>query len=257
MIGQCKLCSQTKKLQKSHYLPQGIYKRLRDENCENPNPWEISKGTAVQTSKQQCEFLLCSECERLFSENGENWVLRNCLQLNTKFPIASILASKAPDVRTGLTKVYYAKNIPQINVSALAYFAVSIFWRGSIHNWNCDGSIPIKFGPFQEQFRQYLLHLNTFPLNCSLWVVVREGKETDCVTFTPVTERQGNWHVHKFTMPGLIFMLLVGKMIPDNVRKMCIIHGDKNPIFVTSIIEPLIVQEAAKMINALPPDKRP
>jgi hypothetical protein len=62
------------------------------------------------------------------------------------------LASRTPDVAsvTNVTKIYFASKVPEIDVYALAYFAASIFWRGSIHPWNDDGSVPVDLGPFQD-----------------------------------------------------------------------------------------------------------
>ena len=239
MTGQCKLCLQHKNLQKSHFLPAGIYRILRDEKEKNPNPWAISKKRTVQTSRQRTAYLLCQDCEQRFSKHGENWVLRHCLQRDGRHPLASILASKTPDRSTPEipTRVYYASNIHEISVPKLAYFAASIFWRGSIHPWNNDGSIPSRLGPFQEQFRQYLMGLQPFPKDCSLWLAIREGKEINGLTFAPVSQREGNFHVCKFPMPGLAFTLLTGKNIPANYREMCFVRGSGNPVIVTTVIE--------------------
>jgi hypothetical protein len=254
VTGQCKLCLKpATTLKDSHYIPKGVYKRLRDKNEKNPNPVVISKKTAVQTSRQETSHLLCSVCEQRFSKYGENWVLGHCLQEDGSFPLASILASRTPDVwsNTNPTRVYYASKISEINITALAYFAASIFWRGSVYGWNHDGSIPIRLGPFQEQFRQYLMGLKAFPKDCSLLVVVREGEEIDRLTYTPIGERKGNFHVHKFPMPGLGFTLAVSKNLPSNYRQMCFVHGSGNPVIVTPLIEEFLKDEAVKMVREI------
>ena len=163
MIGECKLCRQITTLRDSHYLSKGIYKRLHDLTERNPNPISISRNAIVQTSKQKTAYLLCSDCEQRLSTYGENWVLGHCLQVDGSFPLASILSSKPPYISSKETKVYNASLIGEIDVPALVYFATSIFWRGSIYGWNGDGSMPVSLGPFQEQFRKYLLRLDAFP----------------------------------------------------------------------------------------------
>jgi hypothetical protein len=76
----CKLCLQlVPRLEKSHFLSAGIYRRLRDDTEKNPNPWLLTPDGAVQTSDQMKEPLLCSKCEQRFSKFGENWVLKYCL----------------------------------------------------------------------------------------------------------------------------------------------------------------------------------
>lgn len=252
MIGKCKLCLRVTSLKKSHILPAAIYRILRDENEKNPNPLLISSKTMVQTSKQIRAHLLCADCEQRLNKYGEHWVLRNCIQKDGNFPIESLLASRIPDISepNNPTKIYYGFNIPEISVSAIAYFALSIFWRGSIYVCKDDGSFPVTLGPFQEEIRQYLLGLTDFPQNCSLWVYVREGKETDHITYPlPTVKRKGNIHVCKFAIPGLAFILLTSKNIHINERMWCIVHGPGNPIMVTTIIEKYLMNEVIKLIN--------
>jgi hypothetical protein len=259
MTGRCKLCLQDLHLKESHYLPAGIYKILRDVTEKNPNPWTLTAKTAIQTSRQMTARLLCCKCEQRLSTYGENWVLRHCQRNDGSFSLASNLASREPDVasETTTTRIYCAAKIPEIDVSALAYFAASIFWRGSIHPWNSDGSIPVNLGPFREQFRQYLMGEKDFPKDCALWVVVREGKETGRLTHVPVGERKGNFHMYRFPMPGLAFSIMVSKNIPANYREMCFVRGRfaplrrgqlggflENPIIVTTNIEKLIEELA-------------
>ena len=250
MTEQCKLCLQrVASLEDSHFLSAGIYRILRDDNEKNPNPWLLTKKTAVQTSRQMSARLLCRDCEQRFSKFGENWVLAHCLRKDRGFPLASILTSRTPDISSDktTTRLYYAAKIPEINISALAYFATSIFWRGSIHPWNDDGSIPVRLGPFQEHFRQYLMGLQPFPKHCSLSVVVRQGKEIDRLTHAPIGKREDNVHVYKFPMPGLGFSLVVSKNIPQNYRGKCFVHGPGNPIVVTTLVEQFLMADAVKM----------
>ena len=204
---------------------------LRDEGEKNPDPWLLSRKTAVQTSWQMKAPLLCADCEQRLCKNGETWVLANCLRKDGSFPLASILASATPDLSSNetTTKIYCASKISEIDLSAIAYFAASIFWRGSNYPWNDDGTTPVRLGPFQEQFREYLMGLKPFPKDCSLWVAVRQGKRIDRLTYAPMGERQGNIHVYKFPMPGLAFLLAVSKNIPANLRERCFVHEVEIP----------------------------
>jgi hypothetical protein len=151
VIGQCKLCLQSDaELQDSHYLSKGIYKRLRDERAANPNPFLITRTKGLQTSFQLKRPLFCKPCEVRQNSGGEAWVLRHCLQSDGKFPLRDILADITPDLHSpgGPTKMYWAANIPEIRTAEIAYFAASIFWRGTLYPWNDDGSVPVDLGPF-------------------------------------------------------------------------------------------------------------
>jgi hypothetical protein len=249
MNGKCKLCLRDGVLQLSHLEPAGVYRILRDETEKNPNPWLLTKTAAVQTSRQTRAWLLCRDCEQRFSKNGENWVLAHCLKADRSFPLASILASRKPDLSSAetTTKVHYTSQILEINIPALSYFAASMFWRASVHPWNRDGSFSVRLGPFEELFRKYLMGLADFPKPCSLWVAVREGGKIDRLTYAPIGERRGNYHVHKFPMPGLGFSLTVSKNLPTGYRNMCFVHGNGNPIIVTGVLEEGLLQDAVRI----------
>ncbi len=248
----CKLCLKfVAKLEDSHFLSAGIYRRMRDLTAKNPNPMLLTPKGALQTSKQIKTPLLCSECEQRFSKHGENWVLARCLQADGSFPLAALLASRAPDVflPTTPTRVYYAAGIPKINAAALTYFAASIFWRGAVHPWKSDGTVPVPLGPlFEEQLRQYLMGLQPFPKDSfSLWVVVREGKEIDRLTYEPAGNRIGKLHSYRFPMPGLCFMLYVGRNSPEYIREKCFASGSGNPLVVSSFLEKRLFNEGVAL----------
>ena len=56
----------------------------------------------------------------------------------------------------------------------LAYFAASILWRGSAHQWRFGKQLltRISLGPYEEELRQYLLGQTQFPRNAVLAVDV-------------------------------------------------------------------------------------
>lgn len=250
----CKLCLKSvPKLEDSHFLSAGIYRRLRDLTAKNPNPMLLTLKGAHQTSKQMKTQLLCSECEQRFSKHGETWVLARCLQADGSFPLAALLASRSPDVSlpSTPTKVYYAAGISEINIAAMTYFAASIFWRGAVHPWKSDRTVPVPLGPlFENQLRRYLMGLQPFPKDCfSLWVLVREGKEIDGLTYTPAGNRIGKFHSYRFPMPGLCFMLYVGKNIPDYISEKCFASGSGNPLVVTRVVESLLFKEGVALWN--------
>jgi|ERR1700692_858164 hypothetical protein len=251
-IGQCELCLQKDaQLQESHFLSKGIYKILRDRKAKNPNPFLITKTTSVQTSRQLKRYLFCQVCEDCLNRNGEAWVLKHCLQNDGRFPLANVLALRDPNLQSpdNPTRVYYAAEIPEIRIPCLAYFAASIFWRGSVYPWNEDGSTPVELGPFQERFRRYLIGEESFPREACLWVAVREGKNVDRLTHVPMGVRRDGLHAYKFPMPGLAFTLIVGKNIPAKHRALCLVHGSGNPVVVTPILEEWLAQGAARLLQ--------
>lgn len=239
-------------MQDSHYLSKGIYRRLRSEDAKKPHPVLITRTKTVQTSSQLKRRLFCKICEDRLNSGGEAWVLRRCLQADGAFPLRDILSNRTPDRLQAPTKVYAADGISEISVSKIAYFAASIFWRGTLHGWNEDGSIPIDLGPFEERFRRYLLGEEPFPKDASLWVMVREGGAIkgaiEQLTYTPLQERVNGLHTCKFPMPGLAFLLIVSKNTPAGHRSMCIVNAPGNPIFLTPALEPLLLDEGVRLL---------
>ena len=254
MKGRCKLClTEGVELQASHFLPAAIYRSMRgDSNKGNPNPWEITPNSAHQTSRQVKASLLCQECEQRFSKYGERWVFSNGLKNDGSFPLAAALAAhvpctQEPDVST--TKIYHAAEIPEINVSALTYFAASMFWRGSAHPWKVDGTCPVPLGPYQEPIRQYLMGMTGFPTDVALVVVVREPSSIRHLTHEPLGEWRGELFVAKFPMPGFAFSISASKNMSLPLRRTCFVRGEGNPIALSGVLEKSILNEGIRMVN--------
>ena len=118
-------------------------------------------------------------------------------------------------------KVYHAASIPGVNVEALAYFASSMFWRGSAHQWTIRGRAAkgIRLGPYQEALRTYLLGQTEFPRACVIWVSVADTRTPiDAFSLTPYGGRSHGYHVYKLPVRGVGFHLFVGKRIPAQFR---------------------------------------
>lgn len=245
-IGNCRLCLASDiELRDSHYLPKAIYRQLRDPQAYNPNPYAISEQGSAQTARQLRAHLLCADCEERFSKHGENWVLENSRRADGTFKLASILAQHQPAVFAdgNATKVYHAAGISEVDRVSLAYFAASIFWRGSIHGWNADRTIPVPLGPYSEQFRKFLLGEANFPEHVVLLLTVREASDTSMLTATPVGDRRDGHSVYKFPMPGLAFAIAVGKGMPAEFRKFCFVRGIGNPLSVTPLLEEIVQRD--------------
>jgi len=255
VIGKCRLClREGAELQDSHFLSKGVYKILRAEVKEkrNPNPFQITSEGVVQTSKQIKAPLLCRECELRLSKNGEDWVIRNGFKSNGTFRLGAALArSSHIQDADGSTRAYQAASIPAIDISALAYFAASMFWRGSIHPWNIDGTRPVQLGPYEEGLRLYLMGQASFPLDVVLSVTVRWPSNISHFTHTPIGEWRGLLFVAKFPMPGLAFGLTAGPNIPRELRRICFVRGEGNPIFLSKLLEPEIMADGIKMMRSI------
>jgi hypothetical protein len=220
MVGPCGLCLQTKELQKSHLLGAAFYKLSREEGAaSDPNPVVVTRSRALTSSKQVVSPFLCGTCEQLFSHNGENYVSAQCAQPNGQFKLREQLQAASPlYVNKALQfEVYDVKPILRDKVEQYLYFAASVFWRASAHDWRMgqERSGQIGLGvEYQEQFRLYLLGKAAFPQNARVFVHVSSETQPDMTTVFPCTFRLDKARRHKFYVPGVLFILFLGSDVP-------------------------------------------
>ena len=237
-VAPCKLCGNTEKLCKSHLLPQSLYRYLRhDANGEfsAKEPFFVSKRRASRTSKQVQDYLLCRQCENLFSASGEAWVVRQCARTPLDFPLQRALL-EAPlknELDTGW--IVEAGNIANIQHEKLGYFGVSVLWRAAVHGWVVEGSeASVHLGDHYEQlFRAYLLGQSDFP--SSLVLMVKVASVTTPLTQAlhfPHGERNEHYWNYRFVIPGIIFDFIVADEIRDEWRQGCIMRGPGHPFFL-------------------------
>jgi hypothetical protein len=106
-------------------------------------------------------------------------------------------------------------------VERYLYFAASVFWRACARQWKI-GTEPldkISLGPtYQEQFRRYLLNQDGFPQHARVWVCVSHEDKLHRMLVFPYTQRiDGVVRRHDFYIPGIRFILFLGKLVPEQV----------------------------------------
>lgn len=259
-IGTCKLClTPAVELRDSHYIPAAVFRQLRDSEARSPHPYVITDRASVQTSKQQKAHLLCNACEGRLSANGEDWVLKHFLKADGTFKLEDILRSRTPfaAVEGNPNRFYLAGEIPQIDTAALSYFAASIFWRGSIYPWNTDSTVPIPLGKYAEPFRRYLMGEQAFPADSALFLAVREGDAVSMLTASPYGGRVDGIWTYRFAMPGLVFILNVGRQLTAKMHQYCFAKGERNPMVWTSALEEYLQEQAVNVVQAQAKAGRP
>ena len=247
--GECALCKNTRGLRNSHLLPAAIYRRMRSGDDANPNPVMMTKEGSRQTSRQLRARLLCSACEQLFNENGERWVLAHYSREN-EFPLHDILRKATPIWPNRKILVFAAKQIPSIEVGQLVYFASSVFWRASVHSWkflNVPGNIDLG-NRYDEEFRQYLLGTADFPNNAAMWVSVCASREPLTFASCPHEKKAERHHQFNLAIPGIVFDLFVGGMIPAERRRMCTLRTQKNFIYFSDTVDERIISDMVRIL---------
>lgn len=261
IVGTCGLCHQPdRELQKSHMIPAGGYRRLRNPQSRNPNPVWVTPKFVVQTSSQTQDHFLCWDCEQRLRKNGEDWVLQNCYQRDGTFPLQSALQRAMPKVTSQFTKMYAVSDIKEIDTSKIAYFAASVFWRASAHDWHTAGvktSDKGFLGPYQEDFRKYLLGERNFPLDVALRVSVPTTIDAamGCGIMGPQPgARENLCKAYQLLFLGIAFEIFVGKNMNDFFRRHCFVQG--NLITMTELLDRGIFFKWSRRIKGRPlPEK--
>jgi len=72
-IGKCMLCHRDEQeLQKSHFLPTGVYRLTRDQTKSNPNPVILGEANASESLKQIPDYLLVENAKRVSTKMVRN-----------------------------------------------------------------------------------------------------------------------------------------------------------------------------------------
>jgi hypothetical protein len=100
----------------------------------------------------------------------------------------------------------------------------------------------IALGPYEEQFREYLLGEAPFPPSAALWVWVARHETPSRAATPPDSHRVGQCHIHFFDVPGVRFFLIIGRTIPEYARLVCVLNGPDQPILVSDAPDQLIVE---------------
>ena len=232
--GKCKLCLKQEMLQDSHLLPRAIYKYLRGPKRDE-TPRLLTGNTMSKSTKQIHDYVLCGDCEQLFSKNGEQWMIGKMARPK-KFELRDMLNAAIPFWSVPGAKVYNARAVLGADFDKFVYFALSVFWRASVHTWivpDSEQRVRIHLGSFGERIRLFLLGHGSFPADVTLSVCVSPELEPPMATFGPIEERKVPFHNFVFHIPGVEYQLNVGKMISADARLEDIHRSPDNPIFLT------------------------
>ena len=159
LAGVCRLCLETKLLRKSHFIPAALYPKHRKPNYATRS----CSGPLDPKAKHIRAHLLCADCEQRFEQGGESEVLhwvnpKGTFRLHERLSIALPRDYNPFDLDQSINR-YSGADIG-VDTDKFAYFAISIVWRGAVHDWIMpDGTMRPHdaLGGFVEPMRLYLL----------------------------------------------------------------------------------------------------
>lgn len=147
-IIQCKLCHETKPLQRSHVIPNAVFRRVFRQNqgkaitfSDNNSSWN------EYSSESWWEYLLCEECEKHLNRNYEQYSI-------------SLLRNSLKDAK--ILKVDEGVSFSHVDTVKLQLFIVSIIWRAAVSNLSEYSTVYLR-QPWEDEIRNYLLKQKQIP----------------------------------------------------------------------------------------------
>lgn len=238
VIGLCKLCREQRGLIDSHLLPKSAYKQLRGRIAGRQSPVILNPltGTAFSSDAQVTQFLLCKECEDLFSKKGERQ-LGKLWSTERGFALRDSLHKLKPIASKRHVTAYNANEIADLD--SLFYFAISVFWRAEVWGWEGRSNGGALGAKYSEMFRSFLLQKGEIT-DAYLIVSVNSNSRYDYVMSFPTARKEYGGVLHMFLVPGLRFELLIGKAIHRTLAEVFKMQGrvlinmfefEKTPMF--------------------------
>lgn len=250
--GQCKLCLKDKDLQDSHLLTSSLYKMTRDPERKPPDPMVITSRISLRTSKQVSDYLLCKDCEQRFNKNGEHWIMQQVYN-GKEFPLFDRL-KLALHVYASPTHQAYSGTAVGIDTGKLAYFALSVLWRASVHRWVMSGqTTSISLRVYEEPIRNFLLGETTFPVDVVVIVRVCTDVFSRGSFFVPYLVSENPLTAYALLTRGIFFHVLVGNNLPLQIKGLCCLTGAKKLIFVASCADKFCDAFVPLMATSKPP----
>lgn len=252
--GTCKLCHVHGDLRESHFMPAAIFLQLRTPSRKNPHPVLISKKVSTTSSRQVKDYVLCNDCEQRFNKFGESWVLAN-MSRPTGFALQDALKRAGPFAADEGFELFSGVSIAAIDTDALAYFALSVFWRAAIHQWkSIDGNMePLNLGTFEEEIRRFLLG-GPFPMDVVVTVSVWPTSRVLPVAYTPREGEAQDFRVFNFMIPGIEFRLYIGSLSSE-LRSLCVKTSAQRFIIASASLEQETMQTFFGLMRTSKPSR--
>lgn len=232
--GTCKPCLKTKLLERSHLMPRSLYAYCR--GTDGLDPIMFTSDVVLPTARQTQDYLLCGDCEDLLNKGGETWITSKLATYEKTFRLYDLVVSGPVLVSEHDWRVYCGARNPNIEVDKIIHFAMGLFWKASVHPWRGDRNEPrINLGPYSEEIRRFL-NGDCFPANIALAVAL-SPPGLAYIGFNDPYEAARDLHRNfMLFVPGMWFMLSVGKTLSSETRALCIASNPDNPIMISPSI---------------------
>jgi hypothetical protein len=131
-----------------------------------------------------------------------------------------------------------------IDHAKITYYAASIFWRAAVHKWKVGREIitPIDLGPYEENIRLFLREGRPLSPHIYLSVWLSDRDQPLAISGVPTTRHfEGGGIMHRMNIPGIAFLLTIGKKVSHGVAQTCFIHAPGHPVFVSRYVDDQLI----------------
>ena len=235
--GKCPLCLKRRKLCKSHYLGRVLHK-LSFTGSERP---VVMTPKLIATSQRQLwAHLLCVSCEQRLNDRGEKPVQALFNGANS-FPLLNRM-EVAMAVKTEPTVVTYSGSAMGIDTEPLAYYALSILWKGSVHKWTTlkGQKSSITLGQHQEPIRRYLIGETGFPDGVYVIATACTDVGSQEMVFAPNLMAGTQYPMHSILARGLWFHIITADQIVPGLDNLCCFRSGRRILHKADCTEPFL-----------------
>jgi hypothetical protein len=185
------------------------------------------------------------------NHGGEAWIADKLATWERTFPLYDLLTKQSPEFDEGDMAVYFAAKNLEIKVDKLTHFALGMFWKASVHSWSGARSEPqIELGPYSENLRRWLRANSDFPQHMYLVAVISRPLSAQITLINPYEAIRDGWRTFYMHVPGLVFMLAVGKTVDASLKWLCIHNNPANPIGISESFTGQVQQVMVKTVRA-------
>ena len=163
------------------------------------------------TQDQIHDHVFCQACEARLNTGGEHYLM-SLVADGKKFRLRDMLRVCKP-IPSG-PYLRFSGRQAGVDTAKLAYFAISLLWRGAVHPWHTleDQTTQVKVGSRLEEMRRYLLSETPLPPDIVVFTLVCLDSLSQMNNTAPYLVG-GYEHENRFEMllSGIVFHVAIGR----------------------------------------------
>lgn len=231
-IATCPMCLEEKQLIRSHLMSSALY-----DLCDAPDsdPVLVTSEVMMQTGRELKDYLLCQPCDNQLSEQGEKWLLPRLATMHGNFPLYDLIQKLPPDGADGDSALYLTARNSHIETDKILHYAMGMFFKAAVHPWRGGRTDPlINLGKYTEAVRKFVKDGGPFPKNMALVVGISPPPVHEIMITPPYRGQATDMHNFVLGIPGMQFVLLVGRGVSAQTKQTCFAPSPLRPLLVST-----------------------